>query len=370
MKQLIDELKLLAQDKSVLIVEDDEMILDQLATMFEKFFAHIYKAQNTTQALKAYQNTQKPLLVVSDISLPDGSGLLFVKKIKEIDESQKVIIISALNEAQVFIESINQGVDRFVLKPIDLHDLLRATIDTLQKLEYDLALKKSKEDLKTSRDYALKLLQDQDIFLKNALHEINTPLGIIMTNIDLLRLSGTKSDSLEHIQAATRMIQISYDDIAYNMTQERFSEASEEIDLLEFIKQRIAYFGCIAEANELELVITTTRSKIITIAQTKLMRLVDNTLSNAIKYSKKPNKILISITKTTPYLVSLSVKNFGVIIKDTQKIFDRFHRETDQKGGYGLGLSIVKQICKEESITIEVSSNKSEGTEFRYIFRA
>lgn len=367
MKYLIEELSTLGIDKNILIVEDDEAILSQLSSLYRRFFQNVFEATSIKEALKQYHSNAKPLLVVSDISLPDGSGLKFVGEIKKADKNQKILIISALNEAQIFIESINQGVDKFVTKPVRLEELLSSTIEVLKKLEYDLALIKSNKELQDSRDYALKLLQDQDIFLQNALHEINTPLSIIITNVGLLRLNGIKSDSLEHIQAATRMIQVSYDDIAYNMMQDRLCDIKEKIELNSFVKERLEYFSCIAEANELKFALNIEGDSEIYFSKIKLMRLVDNTISNAIKYAKKPSQISIYIQQDSAK-VMFGVKNYGIVINDKVKIFERFYREATQKGGYGLGLSMVKQICDENGVKIELSSSKDKGTFFRYFF--
>lgn len=96
--------------------------------------------------------------------------------------------------------------------------------------------------------------------------------------------------------------------------------------------------------------------------------MIDNTLSNAIKYSDESSKIIISLNNNDKSKAIFSVKDFGKGIKDTEKIFDRYHREESIKGGFGIGLNIVKKICSKNSIEINVSTKINEGSTFTYYF--
>lgn len=365
-------LKDLADEKTLLIVEDDERIGEKLAQILSKFFKNIERAETISAALTLYhaaKNDNKIILILTDINLAHESGIDLTAQIKKIDPDQKVIAISGTEDRSVFVESIRCGVDRFILKPISHDELFDAIINVLQKIEYDLELKKSQQLLKDSKEYALKLLEEQDQFLKNAIHEIHTPLAVIITNIDLLRMNGIDNEFLNSIEAGSRIIQNSYEDMTYLMKRDRVSEQMSAIDVVEFIHERVRYFTCIAEVNELTLSVRVGQPNLpwINFNELKLSRLIDNTLSNAIKYSYRPGEINVTVGSRKGELF-FEIRNHGPLIKDKQKIFQRFHRESDHKGGYGLGLSIVAQICEEENVAIEISSTAKLGTSFRYIF--
>jgi signal transduction histidine kinase len=102
-------------------------------------------------------------------------------------------------------------------------------------------------------------------------------------------------------------------------------------------------------------------------SKTKLQRIVDNTISNAIKYSHTKSHVEIKLFKEEKNIV-FQVKDYGVGIENVEKIFSRYYRENEAKGGFGIGLNIVKQIIEEENIILNVSSELGEGTTFRYIF--
>lgn len=372
LKESILELKELAKDKTVLLVEDDEFIIKNISDMLEKFFCTIYKASNADDALEIYEKLMQDAiatLVITDINLGQKNGIELIRNIKQKDQNQKIIVISGTENREIFIESIKYAVERFVLKPIVLSEFFDSLTATLKKMEYDLELKKSQEELKKSKEYALKLLEEQDRFLKNAIHEIHTPLAIIITNIDLLKLEGARGISLDSIEAGSKMIQNSYEDMTYLMKKDRSVNQKENLSLVDFIAQRVEYFTCIANANQLSFNFFAESPDLpeLYFCELKLARLVDNTLSNAIKYSKRPNQISVKVGMELGSLF-FEVKNYGPLIEDKEKIFDRFYRETDEKGGYGLGLNIVKQICEEERVEIGIVSTTLDGTIFRYKF--
>ncbi|MBV5278315.1 MAG: sensor histidine kinase, partial [Campylobacteraceae bacterium] len=101
----------------------------------------------------------------------------------------------------------------------------------------------------------------------------------------------------------------------------------------------------------------------IHIGDIELTRLIDNNLSNAIKYSNIHSTIVVTLTKNI-----LSFKTLGVPIEDNDKIFEKYAREVDSNGGFGLGLSIVKDITQKYKIDITVESENRENI-FSYTFQ-
>ena len=95
--------------------------------------------------------------------------------------------------------------------------------------------------------------------------------------------------------------------------------------------------------------------------------MIDNNLSNAIKYSKNSSNIYVSLKKEENS-IKLIFKDEGIGIKDTSTIFERYYRGDKITGGFGIGLSIVKNICLKNSIKIDVESKENFGTTFIYTF--
>ena len=93
---------------------------------------------------------------------------------------------------------------------------------------------------------------------------------------------------------------------------------------------------------------------------------LDNLLSNAIKYNKKGGEIEIVLGQG-----SLSISDSGCGMADSQKgrIFERYVRCNDYQGGFGIGLTLVKRICDEYDINIEVQSQQGRGSRFTLIWK-
>lgn len=216
----------------------------------------------------------------------------------------------------------------------------------------------------------LKINQNLDRFIKDSIHEINTPLAIITTNIELFYLKHGENKHLGRIKAAAKSLSNLYNDMEYLVKQESVGFAREQLSLSICVHQRVDYFSEIAQMRGIELEREIEDGIECEINRVKLYRLIDNNLSNAIKYSNENSKICIKLCMSAQNRALLSFIDFGIGIEKPEKIFDRYYREELSKGGFGLGLNIVKNICDDEGIGVEVISAVNKGSEFRYALKA
>ena len=212
-----------------------------------------------------------------------------------------------------------------------------------------------------------KLNTQLDNFIKDSMHEINTPLSIINLNADLFADKFGENKYLNRMKSASKTLATIYNDMDYLVKQGRVEHKSKEINLSEFIQNRVDYFQEVANLKEIELQTNIEEDIIYTFSKTKLQRIVDNTISNAIKYSHYQNDVDVTLY-IQEGIITFMVKDYGVGIENIDKIFSRYYRENEAKGGFGIGLNIVKQIIDEEGIHLDVSSTLNEGTLFKYTF--
>ena len=175
-----------------------------------------------------------------------------------------------------------------------------------------------------------------------------------------------KNSYLTKIEAAVKVLENIYGDLSYIVKKDRLVHKKEMIDFSSYLKERVEYFGDVARGNDLNIKAKIEDGIFVFFSEIQLQRLCDNNISNAIKYSypKKSIDIKLFIENSS---VVLEVANYGDKIQDSSKLFDRFYREDIARGGFGLGLNIVKEICDINYITVEVSSIDNL-TKFRYIF--
>ena len=203
-------------------------------------------------------------------------------------------------------------------------------------------------------------------FFNDAMHELKTPLGVLQLNLEMLDPScGGKI--LRRLRNSVQNIALIYEDVEYLIKHNYISYSSEEIDCSEFLRQRIEPFVDLAEAKKI-----TIRSKIepgihCRINRIELQRIIDNTLSNAVKYSPSGSEIDVTLL-ARPDGARLCIRDRGVGIRDTEAIFIRYHREESVAGGFGIGLSIVRHICDKHGIRVTVESEPGKGSTFCYEF--
>jgi signal transduction histidine kinase len=207
-----------------------------------------------------------------------------------------------------------------------------------------------------------------DNFIKDSIHEINTPLTTININVDLFLRNHEDNKYLKRIKASAKILSNIYQDMEYLIKYDKLKQEKIKIELKRFLEDRVEYFSQIALLKNIEIVSSLEDGIFIEIDQTQLQRLVDNNISNAIKYSHEQSSIEIKLELNQDQEVLLSFRDFGVGIEDTKKIFDRYYRENKQTGGFGIGLNIVGQIAQSQNIKVTIDSKPKKGTTFTYKF--
>ena len=203
-------------------------------------------------------------------------------------------------------------------------------------------------------------------FFNDAMHELKTPLGVMQLNLEMLG-SEKKSKPFRRLRNAMHNITLIYEDIEYHIKQDHVAYRPESIDLSRFLSERVDLFRDLAQVKSIEIDETISEGLTAWINRIELQRIIDNTLSNAIKYSGKSTTIRVELIEEGAY-IRLSIADEGIGIRDSRRVFERYQRENTVQGGFGLGLSIVKHICDKNGIEIRLSSELEKGSTFSYLF--
>lgn len=204
-----------------------------------------------------------------------------------------------------------------------------------------------------------------DGFIKDTTHELNTPVNAILTNIEMIdthALDESLLKKIRRITIASKTISNLYDDLTYLVLSHHLLSQDVEVDLKVLIEERIEYFSLLFESKKIELSVSLEEGITRTVDRKKMAKLIDNILSNAIKYNKIGGTIHISLTEH-----SIEIKDSGRGIEKSKinQVFERYSRFDRSVGGFGIGLSIVAAIAKEYDLHIEIDSILAEGTTVR-----
>ncbi len=333
---------------TILIIDDKNENLHYLNSILKVYDYNIRATTDPSFALTSSEN-YPPDLILLDIKMPNIDGFEVCKLFKENDKLKDIpiIFISAIDDIEIKVKAFEQGGVDYITKPFEKEEVLARIKTQLKIFENNQTI--------------LSLLQQQDFFLKKIIHEMNTPLSIISLNVDNLERQLGPKEQFEAIKASSKSLSSIYNDLYYLTKKQTMQKQIKVINLVNFLSSRIIFFDEIAKTKNIILDLEISDEFEVLMDEYEFERIIDNTLSNAIKYSYENTTVVIALKN-----YQVEVINEGIKIQDTSLVFEKYYQEKVKNIGLGLGLNIVKSICENYDINIEILSN--EFTTFRYIF--
>jgi len=213
-------------------------------------------------------------------------------------------------------------------KPFENNSEHGSTIEALTHLinrsteDYEAQAK----ELEEQKRYSQYLLEVQKRFIRHAIHETNTPLSVIMANIELYELYHGKHPNMINIEIAAKNIHNIYEDLSFLIKKEHIRYPKKMIDLADFVRMRLDFFNTVAQKKSIMLKLyNQSCCPIIHFNETKLQRVIDNNLSNAIKYTKSPGELVVSIHREKEK-IKLCFVSHSAPIQNTRHIFNEIGR--------------------------------------------
>jgi len=120
---------------SLLYVEDDIQVREMVVLYLSDFFTDIYEAGNGLEALLLYQS-KNPDIIITDIQMPKMNGLSLARKIREIDKTIPIMIITAYTSTKYLLEAVELSLIKYLLKPVDEESLYESLTKCFESLEY------------------------------------------------------------------------------------------------------------------------------------------------------------------------------------------------------------------------------------------
>ena len=195
--EILTKIKNCSIDIKILYVEDDDGIREPTIELLLSIFSSVTAATNGEEGLEKYKNSSFDI-VISDILMPKMNGVTLVKKIKEINESQVVVITSACDDSTYLLDLINLGVSSFILKPIHSEQILHTLYEIVVNLENAARVKKMNENTKKELVHKSKILEQyKEIVDISMIVSKTDPNGYITyINDEFCKTSGFSEDEL------------------------------------------------------------------------------------------------------------------------------------------------------------------------------
>ncbi|TKI69372.1 HAMP domain-containing histidine kinase [Sulfurimonas crateris] len=205
----------------------------------------------------------------------------------------------------------------------------------------------SKMFLKPIQNERVKL----DKFIKDSTHELNTPITAILMSIERLKKENIDEKILKRVDISAKRVQKIYSDLTYLLLESE-NQNLKQNNLREIVENELTLYEDLALKKSISIY-KELDDAFFSMDEVSAQRLFGNLISNAIKYNKHGGKMELKLTAE-----EFSISNSGAGIKKEQqnRIFERFYRANEYEGGFGIGLDIVKRVCKRYKIGIEVNS--------------
>jgi len=201
-------------------------------------------------------------------------------------------------------------------------------------------------------------MEEIEQFVKDTTHELNTPITALMMSTSRLKSKKTYDEEInKNISISTKQLYEIYSSLSFLS----FDNKKEQAELLRFdkiVETSVAYFSELLERKKIKTVVNLEPCT-LKISPTKAKMLINNLLSNSIKYSKPNTQITLTLSEDT-----FSIKDEGIGIEQDKldEIFTRFVRANSYAGGFGVGLNIVESIVSEYKYKIDINSKVDVGT--------
>lgn len=197
-------------------------------------------------------------------------------------------------------------------------------------------------------------------FIQDISHELGTPVTALQMSSKRALQKGIYDEKvLTNISISTKQLYSIYQSLAFlNFSTPK--EAPKQLALQPILEESIAYYAELSRAKNISFQ-TDIESASLLITEDRAKLLFSNFISNAIKYSMPNTTITITLKE---HFFSIQDEGVGIDSTKLDEIFKPYERGSQIAGGFGIGLSIVKQICDEFHIDIEVTSKIDEGSCF------
>ena len=379
---------------NILIVEDDIGTRTTLAVILEQEGHRVVTCQTGEEALERISDRGKTAeidIVVSDLRLPDISGMDILRALKDRRPDAAFILMSGHATLETAVDAVNQGAFSYLVKPLDIDSLISTIRNAInqQRLvsenkELLKMLQRSNEELeKKNRDLEEAGLAKMRI-LSAASHELKTPLTSIVGYVDRILLQresvGELNDRqeryLQTVKKNSYRLKALVDDLLdiSRIESGGLTLTLAAVDVASELEDAVSSVQTLAERKNIVVEMDVPEDLApIWAERLRFSQVIVNLLSNACKYSLDGAKVKISASQRDG-CVQLDVSDTGIGISkaDQAHLFNQFFRAetelTRVESGTGLGLFITKYLVEAHGGEIWLESEEGVGTTVSFTF--
>ena len=382
---------MLGSSVNILLIEDnlaDARFLHEVLKQpkFKNF--SLFHVKRLKEALNLLEKSSQVSVcfdvILLDLTLPDSQGLDSLQPLMECDANLPIVVLTNTNDNELAIEAVRQGAQDYLVKrQVNDDSLLRSLRYAIERKQTLESLHTLNQTLKEEVDKCtLELVKAQELnqfkseFVSILSHDIRNPLNTILLTAGLLQNSDeqlSKEKKLTHFQ----MIRSAIKNMALLLDEASFIGKADTgrlrcqispLDLQDFCSEIIRGIKISAKYRNIHITSILPEIDFEVFSDENLLRhILDNLLTNAIKYSPPGSTVHFELNFTEESIIFF-IQDWGIGIpnQEQQQLFQPFYRASNigMIPGTGLGLSIVAKCVDALQGEIDFNSQVDLGTTF------
>ncbi len=354
------------QHRTILIVDDDPTAQAVMEGFLYQEGYNLAFAASGSEALD-YLEKEIPDVILLDVLMPEMDGFELCSHIKTSRRWRHVpiILVTVLDEQKDLVRGLEAGADDFLRKPVSEPEL-RARVRSM------LRIKQQYDELQL----ALRLREDLAYMI---VHDMRSPLTTIQGFSELLLLKNVippeHRGNIEQVHTQARRLNSFLNDmliIAKTEAGELILKRSP-VALCQFIRKMKENHYVIARSKEIEIVLGLPGEvRQVSLDQNLFQRVLDNLISNALKFSPPGSKIILKLeyldqSPESQARLQIIDEGPGIPEEHRERIFDKFEIVALKQRGVtqvGLGLTFCKMVVEAHQGQISVAANEPTGSIF------
>ncbi|KJU84107.1 multi-sensor signal transduction histidine kinase [Candidatus Magnetobacterium bavaricum] len=351
----------------VLYAEDSLTSREMVAEVLKGFFGVLDIAEDGAVALDMYRSGYYDI-VMSDIMMPELNGIELIRKIKETNPDQPVIIMTSYDDNESMYELINLGIDKFVVKPLNVKSLLLSLLQITTRINQ--RKESSKNIVLTTR------LSAMNEILSNIAHHWRQPLSAVGLHVqNLLELDSdgrlntqTLEDSVKDIMKLIVSMSDTIDDFRRHC---KSTDTPGTFSIAKAIDDAVFVIWDSINSNGINLINTCDSDSVITgnerqFSNVLILELLCNSIDALLVQRPQNPCIKIQLTTKDDKPVITVFNNGGSISNDIlYRIYEPYFSTKSVASGSGLGLYLAKMVVEQEFNGTINAQNIDDGVEFR-----
>ncbi len=352
------------------ILEDSFGDFEILKDLIQETLFYSYEIFHFTETTSLVQSKNTFNFILSDLNLPDSRGIDTIKILLKAFDNTPIIALTGESDRTQGMNTIKCGAQDYLSKGEFDSKLLWKTIN------YAIERNQLLNDIKKSTSILQKQTDALEQFAFVATHDLRSPIKSLESLVNIMEqkvnFANDEKAYLENLKQTTTRLDNTLEDLMSILSiNENFEDGIKKVSIKTIVEEIIMDLSPIIESSKSRIIIELDKLNHIQSSPAMLKSIMQNLLTNALKYSHKDRtpeiKIISEIRDGNP-VIDIIDNGIGIPPKKQDFVFQLFKRLHKDKKGRGIGLFLVKSQIESLGGSIEVKSEEGIGSTFTVKF--